>query len=361
MVPFLVSLLILGLLVIVHEAGHFVVARWAGVRVLRFSMGFGPRLLTWRRGHTEYAVSAIPLGGYVKMAGEQRGEQTHEPWEYLSKPIGTRAGIVFAGPFINYLVAFLSFWVVFVVGYPELLSVVGTVMEDMPAKAVGLQPGDRVAAIGDQPVETWEEMTKIIYASPERPLRFRIERAGRDAFTATIIPKAKASADHFGRPNTIGQIGVGASGASRLYRAGPVKAVGETVKLQNDIVGQTLVALWLMVTGRLSMRESVTGPIGIVLMVQDALHLGLASSLTLVAVISLSLAIFNLFPIPILDGGHLLFLALEKLRGRPVSARIQERSAQVSFVALVTLVLLICVNDVNRFGLLDKFIGWMRR
>jgi len=364
MVASLVSLLVLGLLVIVHEAGHFIVARWAGVRVLRFSMGFGPRLLTWRRGHTEYAVSAIPLGGYVKMAGEQAPAgtaQAGDPWEYLSKPISTRAGIVFAGPFVNYLVGLLSFWVVFVIGYPELLSVVGKVVEEMPAQAAGLQPGDRIAAIDGQPVETWEEMTEIIYDSPERPLRFQIEREGGEAFGVTIAPKAKASADHFGRPKTIGQIGISASGASRLYRPGPVKAVGETIKLQNEVIGQTMVALWLMVTGRLSMRESVTGPIGIVFMVQDALHLGLSSALTFVAIISLSLAIFNLFPLPILDGGHLLFLALEKLRGKPVSVTIQERSAQVSFVALLALVLVICINDVNRFGLVEKVGQWMRR
>src|SRR3989338_1403514 len=132
MVAAFISIIVLGLLVIVHEVGHFLVARWSGVRVLRFSVGFGPRLLTWTRGHTEYAVSAIPLGGYVKMAGEQHepagppeGKAAGESWEYLSKPVGTRAKIVLAGPLVNYLTALVCLWVVFITGYPELLPGVG--------------------------------------------------------------------------------------------------------------------------------------------------------------------------------------------------------------------------------------------
>ncbi|MBI3083681.1 MAG: site-2 protease family protein, partial [Candidatus Omnitrophica bacterium] len=147
MIPALISLVILGLLVIVHELGHFLVARWSGVRILRFSIGFGPRLFTWTRGHTEYAISAIPLGGYVKMAGEQDATRTQEPWEYLSRPIRARARIIFAGPLVNYLVALISLWVVFIVGYPELLPVVGKVLEDTPAQAAGLQSGDRILSV----------------------------------------------------------------------------------------------------------------------------------------------------------------------------------------------------------------------
>ena len=360
MVTALVSLLMLGFLVVVHEAGHFLVARWSGVRVLRFSIGFGPRLMSWKRGHTEYALSAIPLGGYVKMAGEQRGEQSHEPWEYLSKSIGTRAKIVLAGPFVNYLVALVSLWVVFVIGYPELLPVVGKVMDGMPAQAVGLRSGDRIQAIDGRAIQTWDEMTKLIYASPDRPLTFRIHR-GADVQTLTITPRQKAITDLLGRPKTVGLIGVGPSGEFQTFRVGPLAAIGRTIKQQNELVGQTILALWLMVTGKLSMRESVTGPIGIVLMTSEAVRMGFSPVLFLAGILSLSLAIFNVFPIPILDGGHLLFLALEKLRGRPISVTVQERSAQVSLVLLIALVLVICINDVNRFGLLEKAIGWIKR
>jgi len=360
MLSTLISLLALGLLVIVHELGHFVVARWAGVRVLRFSVGFGPRLFAWTRGHTEYAVSAIPLGGYVKMAGEQRGEQANEPWEYLSKPIGVRALIVAAGPFVNYLVALISLWIVFVVGYPELLPVVGKVVPGMPAHAAAIQPGDRIVAVSGRTVKTWDEMTKIIYRAPNQPLEFGIDRGGARQ-TLTITPRPKMTTDPFGHPTTIGQIGIAPSGAFQAYRVGPLVAVGRTIRQQNEWTAQTMLALWSMLTGRLSVRESVTGPIGIVYLTSEAVRMGIAPLLFLISLFSLSLAIFNVFPIPILDGGHLLFLAVEKLRGRPVSMNVQERSAQVSLVLLALLVLSICINDVNRFGLLDKLLGWTRR
>lgn len=359
-ISMLSSLLLLGFLIIVHELGHFLVARWSGVRVLRFSIGFGPRLLTRTRGDTEYAVSAIPLGGYVKMAGEQRGEESQQPWEYLSKPIGTRAKIVFAGPFVNYLVALVTLWVVFVIGYPELMPVVGKLMDDMPAKAAGLQVGDRIQAVGNQPIRTWEEMTKLIYQSPGVPLTFRIARAGQ-ALSVTMTPKPKPITDPFGHAKTVGLIGIAPSGAFESHRVGPIAAIGRTIRQQNEWTAQTMVALWSMATGKLSVRESVTGPIGIVYLTSEAVRMGFAPLLYLMSLFSLSLAIFNVFPIPILDGGHLLFLAIEQLRGRPVSLNVQERSSQVSLALLLTLVLIICINDVNRFGLVEKVVGLVRR
>ncbi len=353
MVSALISVLFLGFLIVVHEFGHFLVARWAGVRVLRFSVGFGPRLLMWKSGQTEYAVSAIPLGGYVKMAGEQRTEETGKPWEYHAKPIGTRAAIIFAGPFVNYLVAFLSLWVVFVIGYPELLPEVGKVLDDMPAQAAGMRVGDRVQSIDGRAVHTWDDLTKVIYESAGRAVVLSVERGGamRDV---TVTPQAKAITDPFGRARTIGLIGVAPSGAFEPFRVGPAAAFGRALRQQGEATVQTLTALWSLMTGRMALRDSVTGPIGLIYLTSEAVRMGWAPLLFLVSLLSLSLAIFNLLPIPILDGGHLLFLGLEKLLGRPVSLVIQERSAQVSFVLLIALILVICVNDLNRFGLLKK-------
>ena len=355
----LIAILLLGVLVFVHEAGHFLVARWSGVRILRFSLGFGPKVFGWRRGETEYCVSWIPLGGYVKMAGEQRAEQHHQPWEYLSKPIGTRALIVFAGPLVNYLTAILSLWVVFMVGYPELLPIVGQVAKEMPAQAAGLQEGDRIHAIDGWPIGTWEEMTELIHAAPGRPVTFQISRAGT-VQDVEITPKLKSITDPFGRQKAVGLIGISPSGAFESRRVGPVAAFGRTIEQQNEWLAQTMFALWSLVTGKLSMQESMTGPIGILYLTSEAASMGVAPLLSLMSLFSLSLALFNLFPIPILDGGHLFFLAVEKLRGTPVSVNVQERAAQVSFVLLMTLVLIICVNDVNRFGLVDKVLGWFK-
>ena len=354
-----IAVLLLGFLVFVHEAGHFVVARLCGVRILCFSLGFGPKVFGWKRGETEYCVSWIPLGGYVKMAGESRSEQNQQPWEYLSKPISIRALIVFAGPLVNYLTAVLSLWVVFMVGYPELLPVVGQVAKEMPAQAAGLQEGDRIQAIDGRPIRTWDEMTDLIHAAPSRALSVRIERA--DAVQdVSITPRLKSITDPFGRQQTVGLIGISPSGAFESHRVGPLAAFGRTIQQQNEWLAQTMFALWSLATGKLSMRESMTGPIGILYLTSEAASLGIAPLLSLMSLFSLSLALFNLFPIPILDGGHLFFLAVEKLRGTPVSINVQERAAQVSFVLLMTLVLVICVNDVNRFGLVDKVLGWFK-
>jgi regulator of sigma E protease len=349
----LISLLILGVLVIVHEAGHLVVARWAGVRILRFSVGFGPRLWTFKRGHTEYAISAIPLGGYVKMSGEQRAEHAHKPYDYLSKPPGARALIIFAGPFVNYLVAFLSLWTVYVIGYPELLPAVGKIVDGMPAQAAGIAVGDHILAVNNAQVRTWEELTTAVYASPDRPITLRIERQGEER-TVRLTPDAKDITDPLGRRKTIGLIGVGPSGEFRPYKLGPVEAFGRAFRQQIQWTEETFAAMGSLLTGRLALRDSVTGPIGLVYLTSDAVKLGVAPVLFLASLFSLSLGIFNLFPIPILDGGHLFFLLVEKLRGKAVSIRIQERAAQVSFVLLMTLVLVISFNDLNRFGLLKR-------
>lgn len=361
MLTFIISILVLGFLVILHEAGHFFVARRVGVRVLRFSIGFGPRLFHWKRGETEYAVSAIPLGGYVKMAGEQRSEQAHEPWEYLSKPVGTRAAIVFAGPLVNYLTATLCLWIVFMVGYMEPVPVplIGEVISSKPAQIAGLKSADRIRSIDGKPVATWNELTDIIHASPNKPLQLLVEREGEPAASVVVTPESAPSRDLFGRSKTIGLIGIAPS--YHLYRAGPLRAIGRTLLLEEEIANQTLVALWLTITGKLSAQQSMTGPIGIVVMAGEALRLGLSATLTFVGLISFSLALFNVFPIPILDGGHLLFLGIEALRRRPVSVQVQERAAQVSFFMLLAFVLMVCVNDVNRFGLFSKVVDWVQR
>ena len=145
-----------------------------------------------------------------------------------------------------------------------------------------------------------------------------------------------------------------------LFRS-PLAAAGRTLQKQGEWASQTLLSLWFMLTGKLSLRDSVTGPIGIIYLTSEAVQMGIVPLLFLISLFSLSLAIFNLFPLPILDGGHLFFLAVEKLRGRPVSMNVQERAAQVSFVLLMTLVLVICINDVNRFGLMEKIGGWIKR
>ena len=357
----LISVFTLGFLVLVHEFGHFVVARWSGVRVLRFSIGFGPRLLTWTRHGIEYTVSLLPLGGYVKMAGEneEQTKRSRAPDEFLAQPPGVRARIILAGPLVNWLVSIFTLWVVLVVGYPELLPTVGRLLDAMPAQAAGVQVGDRILAVNQHSLQRWDELTAIVNRSANHVLTFQIDRHGT-RLDLPITPASKEITDPFGRHQVVGLIGVAPSGAFATYRLPPLKAVRETVARQREWAGQIGLSLWALFTGRLSAKESLTGPIGILYMTSEAARAGFGSLLYLMSLLSLSLAIFNVFPIPILDGGHLLFLCLEKFRGHPVSLRIQEKATQVSFAVLVTLVVFICVNDLSRFGFVNKVLTWWR-
>lgn len=355
-----VAILVLSALIIVHEYGHFLVARRSGVHVQAFSIGFGPKVLAWRRGQTEYRISAIPLGGYVKMAGEQHTEQTRQPGEFLSQPIGTRARIIAAGPLVNYVTSIVTLWIVLVIGYPELMPTVGQLVEQMPAQSAGLAVGDRIVAIDGHPVRTWDELTRLVHDAAGQSLRIALER-DQQRLSVTVVPETKEVTDPFGRQRVVGLIGIAPSGEITTYRVSPLQAVGQTIQKQLEWTSQIGLSLWSLVVGRVSARESLTGPIGIVYLTSEAAKLGLGSLLYLVSLFSLSLAIFNLFPIPVLDGGHLLFLVMEKLRGgRPVSLHVQERAAQVSMALLLFLVVLVCVNDVSRFGLLDKLVEWWR-
>lgn len=357
MMSWLIAVLMLGLLVLVHEAGHFVVARWSGVRVLRFSIGFGPIL--WKRtlGGTEYALSLLPLGGYVKMAGEEQIDRVRPAKdEFLAQPIRVRARIIAAGPLVNALVSVVTLWVVLVTGYPELLPVIGKVMDEMPASAAGLQEGDRVRALDGTPVQTWDELTKHVQQAADRPVTVAIERAGA-SMELVVTPKPREITDPFGRTKRVGLIGVSPSGEFSTYQVSPMDAFRKTAEKEWEWLGHIGLSLWSLCTGRISPKESLTGPIGIMYIAAEATKMGLGSLLYLVSLFSLSLAVFNVFPLPILDGGHLLFLALEKLKGKPVSLRVQEKAAQVSMALLLALVVLVCINDVSRFGLVDKLVG----
>jgi regulator of sigma E protease len=270
-----------------------------------------------------------------------------------------RARIVAAGPIVNALVSTVALWVVLVIGYPELLPTVGRLIEDMPAKAAGLEIGDRIRSVDGQPIRTWDELTKLVHHSPERPLRLEIER-DKKPLSLTVTPKARPSTDPFGRTKTVGLIGIVPRGDFEPYRVGPLQAVKETFQKELEWTAQIGLSLWALATGRVSAQESLTGPIGILYLTSEAARMGFSSLLYLVSIFSLSLAVFNVFPIPILDGGHLLFLVFEKVRGRPVSLKIQEQATKVSFALLLTLFVFICINDVQRLGVVGKVLDWWR-
>jgi len=350
---FLAFLFVLGILIIAHEFGHFIVAKRCGVRVERFSIGFGPKIFSIKKGDTEYAISIVPLGGYIKMAGENYDDEVKgEKWEYLSQPPGKRLKIVVAGPLFNYLLAFIIFSFIFMIGSPTLSTKVGGLLDGYPAKRANIRVDDKILSIDGKDVQYWEELTSIVHGKIDEELNLVIERNGRIIKTK-LKTKTKEAENVFGQKVRIALMGITPSDELLTMRFNPVKSLYMGGKKLISLTGLTYKGLWMMFTGGLSLRE-VTGPIGIYVITGKAAKLGFIYLINLVAVISFNLAIFNLLPLPILDGGHVFFLGLEKLRKKPLSQRTQELITQIGIGVILLLVLAVSYNDIVKFGVFEK-------
>ena len=343
-------LIVLSVLVLIHEFGHFIVAKRIGVRVEKFSFGFGPKLFSIKKGETEYMISAIPLGGYIKMAGDEPGETLKgDKGEFLSRKISERFNIIFAGPLLNYILAFLIFSVIFMFGSPTLTTEVGSLLSDYPAAKSGLLVGDKVTQVDGKDVKYWENMTVLIHNHLEGPIRLKIER--KDKVTELEIrPVIREVKDIFGKTERIALLGIAPSQKIENVRYGFFRSFGMGFKKLIDLTAITYKALWSIVTGRLSFKESMTGPIGIFIITGKAAQMGLIYLVHLMGLLSASLAIFNLLPLPVLDGGHIMFLLIEKLRGKPLSLKNQEAISNVGVVFLIMLTVCIFYNDIMKFG-----------
>ncbi|MBU1038499.1 MAG: RIP metalloprotease RseP [Candidatus Omnitrophica bacterium] len=347
-------LAVLSILVLVHEAGHFLTAKRLGVRVNKFSFGFGPKLFSVKRGDTEYIISAIPLGGYVKMAGDEPWEKlTGGKQEFLSRSIGDRFKIIFAGPLLNYLLAFIIFSVIFMFGSPTMTTEIGGLMKDYPAARQGLAVGDKITAVDGKNVKYWDDMTLAIRKHDESPMIFTIVRGGK-TIDKEITPTVRKTKDIFGAQVSIALIGVTPSQKIENVKYGFIQSIYMGGKKLLQLTAVTYKALWSIIAGRLSVKESLTGPIGIFVVTGQAAKMGLIYILHLMGILSASLAIFNILPLPILDGGHILFLGLEKLRGKPLSLKAQEAIANVGVTLLIMLTIFIFYSDIVKFGVVDK-------
>lgn len=354
----LAFLITLSLIILVHEWGHFICARIIGVKVDRFSFGFGPLLLRWTRGGTEYALSLLPFGGYVKLAGESEDGPSAapaNPWEYRGRSVTERGAIVLAGPLINYGLGFSLFFLVFMTGAPVFTSRVGHVLKGYPAAEAGLLEGDRILAVNGKPVDVWEQMTLAIQSQPDA-VTLMVERAGK-VFPQEVRPRVMERTNLFGRKIRTGMVGITPSDEVRIQRYPPLRAFLKAGCQVWFLTRATLQSLWAIVTGGLSLKESFTGPIGIFYITSSAAEQGIAPLLQLIAVLSASIGLFNLLPIPVLDGGHLLFLLLEKLRGRAVSLRIQEAMTRVGLGLLLLLLAVVTYNDLLRFNISGRIMG----
>lgn len=356
----LVLIVALSILILIHEAGHFFMARWLGVQVDRFSIGFGRVLFRWRRGQTEYCLSLLPLGGYVKLAGEQAAGTTGARWEFGSRPVGQRAGIIVAGPLVNYMTGILLFILIFWAGHPTLAPQIGTILPGYPAAASGLQPQDLILRVNHIPVESWEMVTDLVRRQTSgAPLALVVQRGGVEQ-TLLVRPKVKTGRTIFGRSVKVAVVGMLPAGGVRIVRYPVDRAIVEGVRRTWWLTTMTYQSLWQMATGALSMKESLTGPVGIFYLTSSAAQMGWRYLVQLFAVLSVSLALFNLLPIPVLDGGHLVFLGWERLRRRPVSVRVQEVMTQAGMCLLLGLLFLVTYNDLVKFQVIQRLADLFR-
>ena len=331
----LMVLLAFGALIIIHELGHFAAARLCRMRVERFSVGFGPVLLKRRSGETEWALSAVPFGGYVKIAGMGAGEEVApgDRAAYANQPAWRRFLVILAGPAMNYLFAVLlaAAMLATSIGFrePDPAPVVGEVVAGGAAERAGLRTGDRVLAVDGRPVESWSALVAEVVAHPGREARLVVERGGaRIELTAT--PEAKGG---------VGRLGIGQ--AARVIRASPAQAIAGGLRLTNERAGEILAGLGQMFTGR--QRAELRGPVGIAQEMAKSARAGAAPFVTIVWFISIALGLFNLLPVPALDGGRLVFLVYEIVTRRRVNQRVESVVHLAGFVALFGLLIAVTV------------------
>jgi len=355
MLSLVTFVIVLSILILVHELGHFMVAKKSGVRVEAFSLGFGRKLLSFKHKGTEYRLSLIPLGGYVKMAGETPYEAGNKGAsdEFMSKSIFARASVLAAGPIFNYLLGFLLFALVFMAGNPQVTSKIGGIMNDYPAKQAGIKEGDRIVELNGKKIVYWEEVLDIIHKNTQGSMSLKVDRAGKEMIF-NLDPKVKEFKNIFGQQVKIGLLGIAPSDEIIYVRHNPLKSVYMALEKTWDITWMTYLSLWRIITGGMSFKESVTGPIGIFMVTSKVATAGLAYVIGFMAILSISLGIFNLLPIPILDGGHIFFLIIEKIRGKVVSEKIYERVNQIGMMFLIALMIFVIYNDALRAGWVNK-------
>lgn len=357
-VPFL---FVLTIVVFFHELGHFLVARWCGIKVVSFSLGFGPELFGFNdRYGTRWKVSAIPLGGYVKFLGDDNAAsapdreaatamtEDEKKVSFFHQPVASRAAVVVAGPLANFVLAIVIFALIFMtVGKQFTSARVDTVQPNSAAAAAGFKPGDLVVSINGDKIGSFSDMQRIVSVSAGVPLTIGVERAER-MITLHATPQLRQLKDNFGNEHTLGVLGISRSmspGDIKTKKMGPLAAVAAGAGETWFVIDRTLSYIGGVFAGR-EAADQLGGPIRIAQVSGEVASVGFTALIHLAAVLSISIGLLNLFPIPLLDGGHLLFYGIEAARGRPLSERAQEVGFRIGLVIVVMLMIFATFNDI---------------
>jgi regulator of sigma E protease len=349
---------VLGVLVFVHEMGHYLAARWRGVHVETFSIGFGQALARWtdKRG-TVWKLAWIPLGGYVKLHGQERPEdipdEERAAWQtgrtFHEKSVWSRMIVIAAGPIANFILAAVLFIGLFVVvGKPIEQPVIGQIVPNSAASHANLKPGDLIESVGGVSVKNFTDIQHQVAPNPGKDIGLTVKRGDN-----IVIFRLKVGSAPDGHGGTHGVLGI-IEGAPSFKRLGPEDAVVQGLQETWTVGRETLAGLWQIAAHRTGLNE-LGGPLRIASLSGQVAAMGIASLVSFIAVLSVNLGLINLFPIPVLDGGHLLFYLAEAIRGRPISPKAQEYGFRAGFALLLCLFIFATWNDVNQLG----FVRWV--
>ncbi len=354
-------LFVLTVVVFFHELGHFLVARWCGVRILTFSVGFGPELVGFTDRHgTRWKLAAIPLGGFVKFFGDENAasvpdqaalsqmSESERRESFFHKSVAQRAAVVAAGPIANFLLAIAIFASVFALYGKQIATArIDSIQPDSAAAASGLRPGDLVVAIDGRPIESFGDMQRIVSTSAGQALEVTVDRGGV-LTTVKATPALREVKDNFGNVHRIGVLGVtrsNAPGDVRTQAVDPLTALRMGTEETWFVIDRTLSYIVGVITGR-EKADQLGGPIRIAQVSGQVASVGFVALIHLAAVLSVSIGLINLFPVPLLDGGHLLFYGIEAARGRPLSERAQEMGFRIGLAIVLMLMIFATFNDI---------------
>jgi regulator of sigma E protease len=350
-IPFLI---VLGIMVFIHELGHFLIAKYFNVKVQKFALGFGPKIAGRQIGETEYSVRYIPLGGFVKMLGEndeddesEKISQEDEKRAFNKQPVVKRIAIVAAGPIFNLILALFLFSGSYMISGDEVRTTeVGQVTENLPAFKAGIKQGDIITSVDGEPIKSWDDLKSMVQYKVGKPMTMTVKRQG-EVINVTIISEETKTENEFGETIKAAQIGIVSAGKYEQVRYNPLQAIDQGFKATWKWIKLTCLVVVKLFEGVVSVK-TLGGPLMMGQLTGELVQHNIGYLIPFVAIISINLGILNLFPIPILDGGLIFFLIVELIMGRPLSVKKREMAQKIGFSLLIALMVLVFYNDILR-------------